>query len=120
MSLSPDGRQAILKFLDIERAEIWLEMPTLDLSTMVQEIGSLLTRSRELSDISKANVVQFLRPQRMKADLVTDGSTVVATFELDSGLQQHFGMEPNLAEALAQQLLDAVQRGKKATPERRH
>jgi hypothetical protein len=119
-SLSRDGRQATLKFLDQQETEIWLNIAALSLTTMVQEMGALFTRSRELSDISRANVVQFLRPQRIRADLVTKGSTVVASFELDNGLQQHFGMEPSLAEALAQQLLDAAQRGRKANLEQRH
>ena len=119
-SLSHDGRGAILKFVDSDGQEISLKISTLDLASTVHEIGFLLTKSRELSDISKQSIVPFLRPQKVRAELTTDNVTVVTSYQLPSGLEHHYGMTPNLAEALARQILDAAERGKKTTAPSHH
>src|ERR1043166_6447198 len=89
-SLSQDGRDATLRFGDGGGDRLALQINTLDLQLLAQEIGALLTKAAELSDIYKSDVVPFFRPQKFRANLA-NGPTVVMSFMLDTGLETHFG-----------------------------
>jgi hypothetical protein len=92
--------------------ESWLPM-----DSEICRKGNCSAKARELSDISKQGIVSMFRPARFRADLATEGNTVVVSFAHENGLESHFGLEPTLAEALAHQILDASARGKAAKPQ---
>jgi hypothetical protein len=117
--ISRDGK-AVLNCRDEDGKPISIKMATMDLERFSVEIGFLLTKARELSEISKQNIVPFLQPAKFRADLLTQGSTVVIAFQLASGLQHHYGLEPTDADALACQILDAAEQAKKAAVPLRH
>ena len=118
--LSRDGRKTILNFKDESGEKVSLKLTTINLERITQELAFLLTRARQLSDVSKQNIVPFLHPARFRADLLIEGGTVVVSFELPTGLQNHYGLEPDLAIELARQLQDAALRGMTATPPTRN
>ncbi len=118
-NLSQDGRDAVLRFGDSDGDELALQINTLDLQVLVQEIGALLSKAAELSDIYKSDVVPFFRPEKFRANLAT-GPTVVMSFLLNTGLESHFGLSPESAERLANQMLEKAQEGKIAKPKSRN
>jgi hypothetical protein len=113
--ISMDGRNAILNFDSVS-----LKITTMELEKVVHELGFLLIKARQLSDISKQGIVPFLRPTKVRGSLLGDGRAVVASFQLASGLELHYGMDLDVADALTAQLQEAAQQGRKATPPRRH
>jgi hypothetical protein len=118
--LSKDGRKTVLNFQDESAAKVSLKLTTINLELVTQELAFLLTKARQLSDVSKQNIVPFLHPARFRADVLTEGGTVVVSFELPTGLQHHYGLEPSFAMELARQLHDAAQRGMTTTSPKRH
>jgi hypothetical protein len=114
--LTRDGRKAILNF-DIDGERLALKISTLDLEALTHELGLVVSKARQLSN---HNVVPFLRPAKYRADLVEQGSTVVTVYQLPSGIEHRYGLEPMGAETLARQMLDAAERGKTATLPQRH
>ena len=118
-SLSQDGRNATLRFKDDAGNALSLEISTLDLQTFSQELGALLTKASELSDITKSDIVPFFRPAKFRANLA-DGPTVVVSFMLDTGLESHFGLSPDGAEMLAKQMLKQAADGKGSKPQPRN
>lgn len=114
--ISQDGRNTVLNFTNKGEDSVSLKISTLDLQRITQEIGILLTKARQLSEVSKQNIVPFLRPSRFRADLLEHGSTVVLAFGFSSGLDHYYGLEPIDADKLADQIRDASERGKIAKP----
>lgn len=117
-AVSGDGRDAILKFEGKDGDEVSIKIDAMSLAAAMQDIGSLLIRSRELSEISKQNIVPIFRPIECRADLVEE--RIVLSFRLDSGLENHYGIALSIAETLMHQMLEAILRHKKAKPESRH
>jgi hypothetical protein len=118
--ISRDGRNIVLNFSDDSDRPVSLKLTTIALEKISHEIGLAITKAREFSDISKQGIVRFLRPAKSHADLMVEGSTVLISFVTGLGLAVHYGLEPNHADALAHQILDASERGKKAKPQSRH
>jgi hypothetical protein len=73
--LSKDGRKTILNFKDESGEKVSLKLTTMNLERVTQELGFLLTKARQRSDVSKQNIIPFLHPARFRADLLTEGST---------------------------------------------
>jgi hypothetical protein len=118
--ITPDGRKTILNFVEATGETLSLKISILDLERVTHEMGLILSKAPELSDISKQNIVPFLRPSKFRADLLAEGSTVLTVYQLASGIEHRYGLEPRGAEELARQMLDAAERGKKAIAPRRH
>jgi hypothetical protein len=118
--ISQDGRKVVLNFADENDMPVSLKMSTMGLEALLHEITFALTKAHELSDISKQGIVPILRPSKFRADLQPDKTTVVLSFAVKSGLELHYGLEPTHANAFAQQIQDAAQRGMRANPPSRH
>jgi hypothetical protein len=116
--ISGDGRTIVLHFRDGSE-KISLEISTLNLEIAAQQIGSALTEAREISDIAQQNVIPFFRPTHARANLA-DGPAVAIEFRLDNGIEHRYGLAPNFADDLAQQILKAATASKKSKPTARH
>jgi hypothetical protein len=119
VELSRDGRNMVLHFAT-DSEKISLTIDTMAVETAMTELGYIITKARELSEISKQGIVQIFRPARFRAELATEGSTVVVSFAHENGLESHFGLQPKLATELARQILDAAERGTTASDPIRH
>ena len=118
--ISRDGRTAVLHFVGAaDEDPVSLEMTTLELEIATQEMGSLLTKARELSDVSKQGIVPIFCPTHCRAS-PTEDSRVALEFRLNNGLEHRYGLEPNHAAELARQILDVAERGRKAIPPSQH
>ncbi len=112
--VSKDGRIALLHFVTDDDEPISLRLETMELEAMIHEVEFLLMKARELSDLSKQGVVSTLRPETFRAALSEDGTHVILTFRLRSGLELHYGLEPTLAEELVDEIHNEAERGEKA------
>jgi hypothetical protein len=117
--ISEDGRTAVLNFTGPDQISVSLKIDTLILQRMSHQIGSVLTQSRRLSNRSR-DVVPIVRPTRFRADLTTDNTLVGIQFVMNSGIEHTYGLEANDAEALARQISDAAQRGRRTSAPSRH
>jgi hypothetical protein len=118
--VSPDGRKAVLHFIDGDGRPVAIEVETLELEKIAHNLGFVLTKARQASDIYKQGVVPFLRPTRVQADLLGRGSVVILSFAMRGGVEMHYGLEPIHANAFARQIKEAARRGLKGKPLGQH
>jgi hypothetical protein len=118
--ISKNGRTTRLNFLDVRRKKVSLSMTVLELERITHELGFLLTQARQLSEESKQDIVPFMRPIAARASALKDGTAVVISFQIPSGLEMHYGLDPTRASALATQLEHEAQRSMKSDPPSRH
>jgi hypothetical protein len=118
--IAKNGRTVVLNFADDRDTPVSLKMSEIEVEKLAHELEFVITKARQLSDLSKQGIVPFLRPDKSRANLTTQGSTVVVSFVLRTGLVLHYGLEPTEAEALGRQILDAAVQGKNASPLARH
>jgi hypothetical protein len=114
--VSSDGRNAVLHFIDRDGRPLAIKVETLELEKIAHNLGFVLTKARQMSDISKQGVVPFLRPTRVQADLLSQGSVVILSFAMRAGVEMHYGLEPIHANAFADQIKEAARRGLKSKP----
>jgi hypothetical protein len=120
-SVSGDGHHIVLNLIGADDSEVSLKVDALVLQTIMQSCGFILTKARQLAS-ANPNFVPALRPARFRADLMAQGQSVVVVFGLSSGLEHYYGLLPDEADALARQMQDAAERGRKvaATKPARH
>ncbi|MFY9894630.1 MAG: hypothetical protein WAK63_10930 [Xanthobacteraceae bacterium] len=111
--ISADGHQTVLNLIGADNSIVSLRVDTLVLQTISQQAGFLLTKARQLA-AANPNFVPALRPAKFRSDLIAGGQTVVVVFALASGLEHYYGLLPDEADALAHQMQDAAERGRKA------
>jgi len=119
-SVSPDGCQAALNFMGKNSEPLSLEISTIELEKIVIELEFLLTKSRELSSLSKQGILSFLRPTTVRVSLLNDDATVVVSLRVRTGLEIHYGFEPTLADVLGNQIQEQAQKGMQANQFLRH
>lgn len=110
-AISRDGRSVTVNLMGKENKTIALDFSTIDLERTVHELVVLLTKARELSEVSKQGIVSFVRPTNARAASLSDGQTVLVSFQLPSGLEMHYGMQPTHAQTLADQIQDEARKG---------
>lgn len=115
--IATDGKKIVVHFEDAEGHPIALEFESLEVEKTFFEMGLAATKARELGGFSTSGVVPFFRPSQARSDLSMPGKTVVTALRAANGLEFHFGLEPNFADALADQMKDAARRGRLAKPE---
>ncbi|MFZ1091304.1 MAG: hypothetical protein WAN75_19095, partial [Xanthobacteraceae bacterium] len=93
---------------------------TLELEKIAHYLGFVLTKARQMSDISKQGVVPFLRPTRVQADLLGQASVVILSFAMRAGVEMHYGLDPAHAHAFARQIEEAARSGSESKPLRQH
>jgi hypothetical protein len=118
--VSPDGRKAVLHFIDGDGRPVAIKVETQELEKIAHNLGFVLTKARQISDISKQGVVPFLRPTRVQADLLGQGSVVILSFAMGAGVEMHYGLDPAHAHAFARQIEEAARRGLESKPLRQH
>jgi hypothetical protein len=118
--ISRNGRATRLTFLDAKGKKVSLNMTVMELERITHELGFLLTKARQLSEESKQDIVPFMRPANTRASILKDGTTVVMSFKIPSGLELHYGLDPTQASAFAAQLQEEAQKGMKSKPPSRH
>jgi hypothetical protein len=118
--IAPDGRKAVLNFADDQDLPVSLKFTQLQLEQLAHELGFVLTKARQLSEASKQGMAPFLRPARCRGGASPGEPTVIVSFQLPSGLEMHYGLEPIVAEGLAKQLHDGAQEAKTAKPPTRN
>src|SRR6202035_2639056 len=118
--VSPDGRKAVLHFIDGDGKPVAIKVETLELEKIAHNLGFVLTKARQMSDISKQGVVPFLRPTLVQADLLSHGSVVILSFAMRAGVEMHYDLEPIHANAFADQIKEAARRGVKSKPLNQH
>jgi hypothetical protein len=118
--VSPDGRKAVLHFIDGDGRPVAIKVETQELEKIAHNLGFVLTKARQISDISKQGVVPFLRPTRVQADLLGQGSVVILSFAMRAGVEMHYGLEPAHANEFARQITEAARRGLKSKPLGQH
>jgi hypothetical protein len=118
--ISKSGRLARLNFFDSRGKKVSLTMTVLELERITHEMGFLLTKAREISEESKQDIVPFMRPKHARASALKDGTAVVISFQIPSGLEVHYGLNPVPAGALATQLAQEVEKSLKSHPPSRH
>jgi hypothetical protein len=118
--IDQDGRGATLNFLQNDGAPISLWFNSVELEKLLHELGFVITKMRELSELPKQGIISMLRPTKATASLLNDDRTVVVTLELRTGLVLHYGFEPNLASALAARIEAEAQRGMRTPSPRGH
>ena len=118
--VSPDGRNAVLHFIDGDGRPVAIKVETQELEKIAHNLGFVLTKARQMSDISKQGVVPFLRPTRVQADLLGQGSVVILSFAMRAGVEMHYGLEPVHANEFARQITEAARRGLESKPLRQH
>jgi hypothetical protein len=118
--ISRNGRATRLNFLDARGKKVSLNMTVIELERITHELGFLLTKARQLSEESKQDIVPFLRPANTRASLLKDGMTVVISFQIPSGLEMYYGLDPTQASTLAVQLQEEAQKGMKSKAPSRH
>jgi hypothetical protein len=118
--VSPDGRKAVLHFIDGDGRPVAIKVETLELEKIAHNLGFVLTNARQISDISKQGVVPFLRPTRVQADLLGGASVVILSFAMRAGVEMHYGLDPAHAHAFAHQIEEAARRRLESKPLRQH
>jgi hypothetical protein len=118
--ISRNGRATRLNFLDARGKKVSLNMTVMELERITHELGFLLTKARQLSEESKQDIVPFLRPVNTRASILKDGTTVVMSFKIPSGLELHYGLDSTQPSAFAAQLQEEAQKGMKSKPPSRH
>jgi hypothetical protein len=118
--VAADGRKVVLHFTDPDGRPIAIKVETLELEKIAHNLGFVLTKARQISDISKQGVVPFLRPTRVQADLLGGASVVILSFAMRAGVEMHYGLDPAHAHAFARQIEEAARRGLESKPLRQH
>lgn len=116
--ITPDGKRIVLNFEDARDGQVSLEFDALSLDKLFFELGLATNKARQLSGLAEHGIVPFLRPDQFRADVVERGQTVVVSFGLANGLEMHFGLEPEQAQRLAEQIEDAAGQGLRVAPEK--
>jgi hypothetical protein len=75
--VAADGRKVVLHFTDPDGRPIAIQVESLELEKIAHNLGFVLTKARQISDISKQGVVPFLRPTRVQADLLGQGNPLI-------------------------------------------
>jgi hypothetical protein len=118
--VSPDGRKAVLHFIDGDGRPVAIKVETQELEKIAHNLGFVLTKARQISDISKQGVVPFLRPTRVQADLLGQGSVVILSFAMRAGVEMHYGLDPVHANEFARQIKEAARKSLKSKPLGQH
>jgi len=119
--IARDGRNVILNFNCSDQSDpLSLKLGTMELEKIAHELAFVIIRARAMSEVAKQGVVPFMRPRLSRADLTTDGLTVVVSFALPSGMVTHYGLESTDADSLARQIQDASEKSKKTSRPSQH
>jgi hypothetical protein len=110
-AISLDGRSVTVNLLAKENEITSLDFSTIDLERIVHELMVLLTNARQMSEVSRQGIVSFVRPTNARAALLSDDQTLIVSFQLPSGLEMHYGMQPTQAQKLADQIQNEAQKG---------
>jgi hypothetical protein len=113
--ISADGGDAVLYLRTADDRTASLRIGTPELERVVQELGQVVTKVRELSELSKQNLIALVQPSKARANLASDGLTIVISLQIRNSLEIHYGFERNHALALAAQMTAAAERGMKST-----
>jgi hypothetical protein len=119
--ISQDGRTIALNFADENDRPVSLSIPTLSLEKTHHDIGQVITKARQLSDISKQGIIPFQVASGWRATvMVTDRLFVLISFRFDNGLEMHYGIPATAAGALAESILEAARQGISTKPQSSH
>jgi hypothetical protein len=119
-AISQDGRNIVLTFQVQDGSKASLHLTALELEKLMHDLSFLITKARELSELSKQGIVSILRPSKASANLLSDNRTVVLSFQIRAGLELHYGFESTVAIELNDQIKEVVQQGIETGPQRGH
>jgi hypothetical protein len=112
--IAVDGRTVILNFTNEKGERVPIRLSEIELEKTLHELQVALTKVRQLSEVTKQGLVSYIRPRLVRGSAA--GQDVVLSLQFHDGLELHYGLQPNQAERLSQQLFAAAQVGKKANP----
>jgi hypothetical protein len=118
--LAKDGSNTVLNFTDDQGGLVSLKFDFVGLERLSHELMLVLSKARQFA-LQSSGIVPILRPARCQAEIQNaDPTSVVVSFQLHSGLELHYGIQSTVAEALAKQLLEKAEQGRRAKPPTRN
>lgn len=107
VGISDDGQELFIQ-MDTSEGEARLTMSYRTLQNLLQNLSQLATECRRRT--GETNEASVVEPDRFKVDSTIEGSRVTVSFQMNSGLEQHYGLAPSDAANLQAQIGEAVSR----------
>ncbi len=116
ITVSENGRTLNLTFENSKGSKTDLEVETVLLRPMLQQISGALSEAESKSSLSNQGVIAAMSPSQTTAGRTEDGEAVLVSFRLPNSLQYSFALASKDALHLGQQIVGEAQKNIGSSP----